>query len=170
MKKFFALLFLASSLLFAGGSESNTTAATPEKSEGIVKFSKTIPYTGRPIMLIFDSHTCPYCDKMKRELNEDPTLNRIAQDFDIYRIPRDDQFAYTVLGVPTTTQNLQMLYKVKVTPYVVLLNPKGKTMWKLPGYVKPYVLGKIMEFVEGVDKGTYKKEQWKEYLRKNGII
>ncbi len=170
MKRLTAILLLCGTLLFAAGGEKNASAATVQRSEGIVKFAQEIPYSGRPIMLLFDSKTCPYCEKMKRELNEDPTLHRIAQDFDIYRIPRDDQISYTVLGVGTTTQNLQMLYKVKVTPYVVLLNPKGKTMWKLPGYVKPHVLGKIMEFVDGVDKGKYKKEEWKEYLKKEGII
>ena len=169
MKRIIALVLAAGLALWAGGG--NTTAPSEaEHSQGIVKFSREIPYTGRPIMLLFDSHTCPFCEKMKRELNEDPALHKIAQSFDIYRIPRDDQMSYRVLGVGTTTQNLQMLYKVKVTPYVVLLNPKGKTMWKLPGYVKPYVLAKIMEFVDGVDKGEYKKEEWREYLRKNGII
>ena len=169
MRRVIALLLTAGFILWAG--EGNVTAPSgQEHSQGIVKFSRQIPYTGRPIMLLFDSHTCPYCEKMKRELNEDPELHKAAQGFDIYRIPRDDQMAYTVLGVGTTTQNLQMLYKVKVTPYVVLLSSKGKTMWKLPGYVKPHVLSKIMAFVDGVEKGRYKKEEWREYLRKEGII
>ena len=170
MKHLMALILLSGTLLFAAGGENNASAASAERSQGIVKFSQQITYTGRPIMLLFDSHTCPYCEKMKRELNEDPELHKAAQGFDIYRIPRDDQMAYTVLGVGTTTQNLQMLYKVKVTPYVVLLNSKGKTMWKLPGYVKPHVLSKIMAFVDGVEKGKYKKEEWREYLKKQGII
>jgi len=169
MRRVFILL-LAAGLSLCAGEGKAAAPSGPEHSQGIVKFSREIPYTGRPIMLLFDSHTCPFCEKMKRELNEDPELHKVAQRFDIYRIPRDDPMAYTVLGVGTTTQNLQMLYKVKVTPYVVLLNPKGKTMWKLPGYVKPHVLSKIMAFVDGVEKGRYKKEEWREYLRNNGII
>ncbi|WP_457607771.1 thioredoxin family protein [Nitratifractor sp.] len=135
-----------------------------------VKFSETIPYSGKPLMLLFDSQTCPYCEKMKKELESDPVLHAEAQKFDIYRIPRDDHRRYTILGNPTTTQNLQMLYKVKVTPYVVLLSSKGEKIWQLPGYVKPEVLARIMAFVEGVDKGTYKKEEWRAYLKKHGII
>ena len=136
----------------------------------MVKFSQTIPYSGKPIMLLFDSKTCPYCEKMKKELESDPILHREAVKFDIYRIPRDDYKSYTVLGNPTTTQNLQMLYKVKVTPYVVLLSSKGEKIWQLPGYVKPDVLAKIMAFVEGVDSGKYQKSEWKAYLRKAGVI
>ena len=155
IKKILTTLAIFSAVLFGGP---------------MVKFSQTIPYSGKPIMLLFDSKSCPYCARMKKELQSDPYLHKVAQGFDIYRIPRDDYKRYTILGNPTTTQNLQMLYRVKVTPYVVLLSSKGEKIWQLPGYVKPYVLGKIMEFVQGVDKGTYKKEQWKEYLKKNGII
>ncbi|WP_456391876.1 thioredoxin family protein [Nitratifractor sp.] len=136
----------------------------------MVKSSQEIPYSGKPLMLLFDSQTCPYCKKMKKELREDPRLHKVATGFDIYRIPRDDQKSYTILGNPTTTQNLQMLYKVKVTPYVVLLTSKGVKIWQIPGYVKPEVLAAIMEFVKGVDEGKYRKSQWREYLRKAGVI
>jgi thioredoxin-related protein len=166
----FGALLLAALGTFATAGNDPATPGVSERSEGIVKFSQKIPYTGHPLMLIFDSHTCPYCEKLKRELNENPELKKAARGIDIYRIPRDDQLSYTVLGVPTTTQNLQMLYKVKVTPYVVLLNAKGKTLWKIPGYVKPHVLATIMEFVKGVQAGRYKKAEWKEYLKKNGVI
>ena len=138
--------------------------------ESMVRHASTIPYTGKPIMLLFDSGTCPYCKKMKKELAGDPRLHAVARGFDIYNIPRDEPQAYTILGNPTTTQNLQMLYKVKVTPYVVLLSSKGEKIWQIPGYVKPEVLAKIMEFVEGVDNGRYKKSEWREYLKKNGLI
>ena len=121
-------------------------------------------------MLLFDSKGCPYCKKIKRELVEDKTLHSEAVKFDIYRIPRDEQRVYTIFGNKTTTQNLQMLYKIKVTPYIVLLTSKGEKIWQIPGYIRPDVLAKIMAFVEGVDKGRYKKEEWREYLKKSGII
>jgi len=105
----FLALFLASAQVQMGKVASQGSQANSDR----VKFSLTIPYTSRPIMLIFDSNTCPYCKKMKREINEDPELKRAAKGIDIYRIPRDEQHSYSVLGVPTTTQNLLMLYKVK---------------------------------------------------------
>lgn len=155
IKKFLSVAFLSIVYLY---------------SSSLVKFSEDIPYSGKPIMLFFDSKSCPYCKKIKEELTEDKMLHSEAVKFDIYRIPRDEQKLYTILGNKTSTQNLQMLYKIKVTPYLVLLTSKGEKIWQIPGYVRPDVLAKIMAFVEGVDKGRYKKEEWRDYLKKNGII
>ncbi len=47
-------------------------------------------------------------------------LNKIAKDFDIYEIPRDRPDFYKMFGEKTTTQTLQMIFKIKVTPYVVV--------------------------------------------------
>lgn len=141
-----------------------------DPAKDLVKHASVIPYTGKPIMLMFDSSTCPYCKQTRKDLLNDTYLNSVAVNFDLYNIPRDQPQRYTVLGNETTAQTLQMLYKVKVTPNIILLSSKGEKIWQLPGYVKPEVLGKIMAFVLGVDKGTYKKAEWREYLKKNGII
>ncbi len=136
----------------------------------IIKHSQNIEYSGKPIMLIFDSSNCPYCKKLKEDLIQNKYLNTIAKEFDIYSIPRDDHKSYMILGNETTTQSLQMLYKIKVTPNIVILSSKGEKIWQLPGYAKPYVLGKIMEFVKGIEEGKYKKSQWRSYLKSNGVI
>ena len=164
MRRLWIAIFLLGFTLWGGENAASTTG------DGVVRHASTIPYTGRPIMLLFDSRTCPYCKKMKKELLSDPELHKIAVQFDLYNIPRDDQQAYTILGNATTTQSLQMLYKVKVTPYVVLLTSKGVKIWQIPGYVKPHVLAAIMEFVKGVDEGKYQKSEWREYLKKAGVI
>ncbi len=135
-----------------------------------VKHVSNIAFTGKPIFMMFDTATCPYCKKTRHDLVEDPYLSKVADGFDLYNIPRDQPQAYTILGNDTTLQSLVMLYKVKVTPNIVLLDSHGHKIWQLPGYAKPQVLGKIMEFVQGVDSGKYKKAEWKDYLRKNGLI
>jgi len=164
MRKLIATVLLLSMGLFA------ETPAGLDPAKDLVKHVSTIPYTGRPIMLMFDSKTCPYCKKTRKDLATNTYLNSVAVHFDIYNIPRDEPQPYTILGNGTTLQSLQMLYKVKVTPNIVLLTSHGEKIWQIPGYTKPEVLGKIMEFVQGVDKGRYKKAEWKDYLRKNGII
>ncbi len=136
----------------------------------MVKHASVIPYTGKPVMLLFDTKTCPYCKKTRQDLINDPQLHAIARQFDLYNIPRDEPQEYTIMGNKTTLQTLIMLYKVKATPNIILLTSHGEKIWQLPGYVKPNVLAKIMAFVKGVDEGKYKKAEWKEYLRKNGII
>ncbi len=162
----------------AHAAEANTTRpqvqttahATHTFAGDRVKHTSSIPYTGKPIFIMFDTATCPYCKKTRHDLAEDPYLSKVADGFDLYNIPRDQPQTYTILGNDTTLQSLIMLYKVKVTPNIILLDSHGHKIWQLPGYAKPQVLGKIMEFVQGVDSGKYKKAEWKEYLRKNGLI
>jgi len=164
MKRIFLGIVLVAGLALA------ETPAGIDPAKDMVHHASTIAYTGHPIMLMFDSSTCPYCKKTRKDLVNDPYLHRVAKDFDIYNIPRDKPQAYTILGNGTTLQSLQMLYKVKVTPNIVLLTSHGQKIWQIPGYTKPEVLGKIMAFVKGVDSGKYKKAEWKEYLQKNGLI
>jgi thioredoxin-related protein len=139
-------------------------------AESIVKFSKEIKATGRPVMLIFDSKGCPYCERLEKELDKVEFLHKVAKEFDIYRIPRDEPQSYMIFGEPTTTQTLQMIFKVKVTPYLVIFNSKGEKMWQIPGYTDAFLLTKILKFVKGVDEGKYKKSEWKKYLLDQDLI
>ncbi len=170
MRRVIAGMIVAASLLWGQGDANTTQRAVQAHSGGMFRHVSTIPYTGRPIMLMFDTRTCPYCKKTREDVIKHSELHAIAQQFDLYNIPRDEPQAYTILGNDTTLQSLIMLYKVKVTPNIILLTSHGEKIWQLPGYVKPEVLARIMAFVKGVDEGKYKKSEWKEYLRKNGII
>jgi len=167
MKYYFVAILIFN--LFLEANDMNSTKNIPP-SKGVVVHKSTIAYSGKPIMLMFDSQTCAYCEKMKREISQEPTLHKVATEFDLYSIPRDQPQRYKVLGNSTTTEDLKALYKVKVTPYIVLLTSKGEKIWQIPGYVKPNILAKVMKFVKGVDTGKYKKEEWKEYLKQNGVI
>ena len=133
-------------------------------SADVVKFSTEIALTGRPMMYIFDSATCPYCDKLKKELNTVPELHALAEGFDIYRIPRDDHRIYNILGKDVSTQELQLSYHVKATPNVVIFNKHAKRMFQTAGYIGPVALAKMMMFVQGVDAGKYKTSEWAQFL------
>ncbi len=132
--------------------------------------STEIKANNKPIMLLFTSNGCPYCDRLKKDLQEVEFLQKEAKDFDIYEIPRDNPKAYTIFGEPTTTQTLQMIFKIKVTPYVVIFNSHGEKLWQIPGYSDPFLLSKILKFTKGVDEGKYKKSEWKRYLLEEKLI
>jgi len=154
MKKIALLLMLCATFLFA---------------ESIIKNQTDIPMTGRPVMFIFDSKTCPYCEKLAKELNEVTFLNEIAKKFDIYSIPRDDHKIYKLFGKDVSTQELQMSYHVKATPNIVLFNSKAQKIFQTPGYISPMPLSKMMEFVIGIDQDKYQKSDWAKYLFDNNI-
>jgi len=137
---------------------------------GLIKNSLDINVTGKPIMFIFTSQTCPYCKKLKKDLVEVESLNKIAKEFDIYEIMRDKPATYNIFGEKIPLQTLQMEFSVKVTPYVVIFSSKGEKLWQIPGYSEPSLLLKIMQFAKGVSVGKYKKEDWKKYLLENQLI
>ena len=154
MKKLFVLLTLLSTLLF---------------SQDIIKHQTDIPMSGKPIMFIFDSQTCPYCEKLAKELDSVTFLNEVAKKFDIYAIPRDDHKIYKLFGKDVSTQELQMSYRVKATPNIVIFNNKAEKIFQMPGYISPMPLSKMMEFVIGIDSGKYTKADWTKYLYQNNI-
>ena len=154
MKRLLFVALLLSTLLFSGS---------------VVKRQTEIPLSGKPIMFIFDSKTCPYCEKLEGELDTITFLNDLAKQFDIYTIPRDDHKIYKLFGKDVSTQELQMSYRVKATPNIVIFNKKAEKMFQMPGYIAPMPLSKMMEFVLGVDSGKYKKSEWTTYLYSNNV-
>jgi len=143
--------------------------ATLIMAESIVKRSIEIPMSGKPIMFIFDSKTCPYCEKLEGELNNVTFLHDLAKKFDVYAIARDDHKIYKLFGKDVSTQELQMSYRVKATPNIVIFNKKAEKMFQMPGYISPLPLSKMMEFTLGVDSGKYQKSEWGKYLYSNNV-
>ena len=143
--------------------------ATLLMADSIIKRTIEIPMAGKPIMFIFDSKTCPYCEKLEGELNNITFLNDLAKQFDVYAIPRDDHKIYKLFGKDVSTQELQMSYRVKATPNVVIFNKKAEKMFQMPGYISPLPLSKMLEFTLGVDSGKYQKSEWATFLYSNNV-
>jgi len=138
-------------------------------SDTVVKRQTEIALSDRPIMFIFDSKTCPYCEKLEGELNNVTFLNDLAKKFDIYAIARDNHKIYKLFGKDVSTQELQMSYRVKATPNIVIFNNKAEKMFQMAGYISPLPLSKMMEFTLGVDSGKYQKSEWAKYLYSNNV-
>lgn len=144
-------------------------SVTAISADTIVKRQTSISLNGKPIMYIFDSKTCPYCEKLEGELNNITFLNELAKKFDIYAIARDDHKLYNILGKQVSTQELQMSYRVKATPNIVIFNNKAEKMFQMPGYISPMALSKMLEFTLGIDSGKYQKTDWAKYLYSNNV-
>jgi len=53
---------------------------------------------------------------------------------------------------------------------LVIFDKTGRKIWQVPGYADSSIMIPYIKFVQGLDNGTYKITQWKEYLQKEGII
>jgi len=139
-------------------------------AENLIKSTTDIKTDGKPVMLFFTSKTCPYCEVFAKDLHENKELNTLAKNMNIYEIKRDVYKEYTLWGKPTNLKTLEMTFAVKVTPNVVIFDKNGRKIWQIPGYASPNLMIPYIKFVQGLDNGTYKLTQWREYLQKEGII
>ena len=139
-------------------------------SNDLIQKSNDIITNGKSVMILFESKTCPYCDLFKKDLIENKELNTLAKEMNIYSISRDDYQEFTLWGNPTNTRTLEMTFSIKVTPNIIIFDKTGRKIWQIPGYADPSIMIPYIKFVKGLDKGTYKITQWREYLQKEGII
>ena len=155
MKKLILLITLLVSQLF---------------SNDLIQKSTDIVTNGKPVMLIFSSRGCPYCDILKKDLVQNKELNALAKQMNIYEVKRDDYQTFTLWGKDTNTRSLEMSFAVKMTPSVIIFDKTGRKIWQVPGYADPSIMIPYLKFVKGLDDGTMKITDWKAYLQKEGII
>ncbi len=144
--------------------------AVISQANNMIKQSTDIKKSGKPIIMLFSTKTCAYCDVFKKELNTHKELNKLAKTFDIYEIKRDEQHDYTMWGEKTNLKTLEMTFAIKATPNTIIFDKTGRKIWQVPGYADPTIMVPYLEFVIGLDNGKYEITKWKEYLRQKGII
>ena len=139
-------------------------------SNDLILKSTDIVTNNKPVMLIFSSNTCPYCDVFKKDLKDNAILNKLAKQMNIYEIKRDEYKEYTLWGKKTNLRTLEQTFMIKVTPNVILFDKTGRKIWQVPGYADPTIMIPYIKFIKGLDDGTYKITDWRTYLQKAGII
>ncbi|RLA74153.1 MAG: hypothetical protein DRG11_05900 [Epsilonproteobacteria bacterium] len=144
--------------------------STVLQAHSMIKNSTDIKKSGKPIMVLFSTKTCPYCEVFKKDIKEHKELNSLAKDFEIYEIKRDEQHDYTMWGKKTNLKTLEMTFAIKATPNTIIFDKTGRKIWQVPGYADPTIMVPYLKFVKGLDSGKYDITKWKEYLRQEGII
>ena len=139
-------------------------------SNNMILNSTDIITDGKPVMLIFSSKTCPYCDVLKKDLVDNKELNALAKELNIYEIKRDEYKEYSLWGKKTNLRTLEQTFMIKITPNVILFDKAGRKIFQSPGYPQPSILIPYLRFIKGLDDGTYKITEFKEFLQKEGLI
>jgi len=94
----------------------------------------------KPVMLLFETPYCAGCDELHRDALRRPEVRRLIERFTVYRL---------TLSAPQA-RDLQVAY----TPTVVLLD-RGKEVFRIDSYVRPFHLASALEYVAG---GAHRKE------------
>jgi len=160
MKKLFGLFILL--IIFV----SSTIASD------IISYSSKLKADGKNVMFILGSKNCPYCDILKKDLNENKELNSLIKDkMNVYYIPIDEQLNFEIgeknPPVKTTSLSLKMQFGSRVTPTIVMFDKEWKRIIQLPGYADPK---QMKSFLKYINNGIYKNKDLGEYLQKEGVL
>lgn len=126
---------------------------------------------GKGVMFIFESDKCPYCKILKNDFKTNKEMNELAKGFNIYLINRENEQDYIVgkTKKKETTTTLRMAFAAKSTPNIVIFDKYWNKIFQLPGYADPSQMVTFMKFVEGLQDGKYKVNEWKKFLKDNGV-
>lgn len=115
----------------------------------IASFDNKLP------LLIFGRNNCIYCEKLKDDIKDDPSLKKILQErFSPFYI----NMSYTkkhklTLGDTDSILNTNALADMffsstlRPTPTLIFLNQQGEVLYRLPGYLPNNELLKVLSFI-----------------------
>ncbi|MCS7280233.1 MAG: thioredoxin family protein [Desulfobacterota bacterium] len=140
-KTIFVVLFFFFSSIFTYAQDYDSELSKAKKED-------------KPVILYFYSRYCPICDLMERNVILDKTVKKIL-DRDVVFVWVDGE----------KRKDLVKAHGVWGFPTVLLLEPEGKRIAILPGYVHKEIFLKVLNYLKGKH---YKKIPLKEYLAKKG--
>jgi len=104
----------------------------------------------KPVVIYFYSKYCRFCDAMDKDVLFDKEIKKTLSE----------QTIYLRIDVDTAKQTAR-LYNVRGYPTVWLLDPAGKRIISIPGYIPKNDFKKVLEFLKGKH---YKKMSLWEFL------
>lgn len=156
MKKILVLLTLLFSTLFA---------------QDLFKTGNEIVADGKGVMVVFESSTCPYCELLKKDFNENKEMQTLAKEFNIHFINIEQENDY-IIGEKKkkeSTTTLRMGFAAKGTPNILIFDKHWNRIFQIPGYAHPAQMITFMKFVKGLHAGTYDTKDWQKFLKDNGV-
>lgn len=153
----FIKLFIVNLFLFAGS---------------IVSYDTNLKLSQKGVtMLVFGTKTCPYCDILKKELEENGKLKTSLKDSTVYYISLDKNLEYKQYikekGIDTSNFGLKMQYGGKSTPTIIIFdNDWNNPVITLPGYIGKDTLA---EFVNYVSSKAYKTKDLQKFINEKKL-
>jgi thioredoxin-related protein len=138
----YVLIMLMSTPLFSN-------ALLADEYDEALKKART---EGKPFIIFFYIRSCPYCDTMDREsLSNREIRNIMKTSVVLLKIDAEKQ------------KNITRLYSVRVYPTTWLLEPTGRRVAMLPGYIPREDFKDVVDYLKGEH---YKNMGLREYLSK----
>ena len=142
------------------------------QADGLISYGTKLKANGKNVMLILGSKNCPYCDILKKDINNNKELSSlITSKMNVYYIPIDEQKHFEigdkVPTIQTTSLSLKMQFGSRVTPTVVMFDKNWNKIIQLPGYANP---NQMKLFLDYLNNDIYKNQDLTSFLKEKGLI
>jgi thioredoxin-related protein len=109
----------------------------------------------KPMVLYFYSNYCGYCDLMEKEVLADKEISNTIKKSLVF------------LGINVDKQSdLAGKYNIRGYPTTWLLEPSGKRIIQIPGYVDKKDYRLVLAYAKGKH---YKTMRFSEFMKKSGV-
>lgn len=111
---------------------------------------------GKPLAVLFESKHCAPCDELHKEGFKREATQAALGKFDVARFGIAARDALTTpQGKATTAEAWARELKIAYTPSVVFFDDRGKEVFRLEAYLRPFHFASSFEYV---GSGAYRKE------------
>ena len=117
----------------------------------------------RFVLVHFYADWCQDCHTMAAEMASNQGLiKRLNQSFVTVRLPQKGQRQITYQGKIKTEAQWVRHFRPPGFPTLMFIGPDGQEIGKMPGYIKPAELNKLLDFVQS---RAYQKMNFDAYLK-----
>lgn len=121
-----------------------------------LKLADTLKRNGKPMIVLFEQKECAACDEMHLEAFPLPEVRALLGGFDVARIDMASREPVQTPGGKTMPgRDWARAMGVFYTPSFVFLDAKGKEVFRVEGYLRPFHLGSSLDYVAS---GAYRQQ------------
>ena len=121
-----------------------------------LKLADTLKRNGKPMIVLFEQKECAACDEMHLEAFPLPEVKALLGKFDVVRIDMASREpVQTPDGKTLPGRDWARALGVFYTPSFVFFDAKGKEVFRVEGYLRPFHLGSSLDYVAS---GAYRQQ------------
>jgi thioredoxin-related protein len=121
-----------------------------------LKLADTQKRNGKPMIVLFEQKECAACDEMHRDVFPRTEVSALLGQFDVARIDMASREPVQTPGGKTLPgRDWARSMGVFYTPSFVLFDAKGKEVFRVEGYLRPFHLGSSLDYVAS---GAYRQQ------------
>jgi thioredoxin-related protein len=146
------------------GEATAKTVAGPVKWRAYNKGLEEAQKKNKPVFVQFYATWCGYCRKMDQETFTDSKVQAQLKKFVAVRVTESSEDKVTHQGKVMTERELTAAHGVQGFPTLVFMEPDGKVIGKIPGYLGPKEFRGMLKFIE---TGSYRTMDYEAFSKKH---